>query len=126
MAGDSIQWPGPHSFISNDSVADAIDFCSHPSYLNLHSLTSNYGLGPSPVEFWPLFSMCKTALFSDLVVTPLEQYDASIAPPDPSWKVKTIDKMLWRGSTTGSRYDRGTLWRPSQRTRLNYCMYRFG
>ena len=32
--------------------------------------------------------------------------------------------MLWRGSTTGSRHDRQTLWRPSQRSRLNLRPYR--
>lgn len=119
MSGDTLQTPSTRSFISSN-ISKALDFCNHPSYLNLHSLTSNYGLGPAPVDFWPVFSMCKTSLFSDIVVTPLEQYDPSNRPQDPMWEDKTQDRMLWRGSTTGSRYDRFTLWRPSQRTRLNH------
>ena len=57
-------------------------------------------------------------IFSDLLITPLEQWDADVGV-DPDWDLKTKNKLLWRGGTTGSRYDRATLWRPSQRSRLN-------
>lgn len=57
-------------------------------------------------------------MYSDILITPIEQYDADPGE-DPLWANKRKNKMLWRGSTTGSRYDRATLWRPSQRSRLN-------
>jgi hypothetical protein len=57
-------------------------------------------------------------MYSDILITPLEQYDAQPGY-DPLWTAKRHNKLLWRGSTTGSRYDRATLWRPSQRSRLN-------
>lgn len=101
----------PRSFIS--SAYEAIDLCNHPEYLQLHSLTGNYGIGPTPVPFWPLFSHSKMQLYSDLLITPLEQYEQDVGP-DVVWEQKEEDKLLWRGSSTGSRYDRRTLWKLSQ------------
>lgn len=105
------QPPLPRSFIHDHSLG--MNICLHPEYLNLHSLTGNYGLGPTPVPFWPLFSHSKMQLYSDMLLTPMEQYEHQVGL-DPDWKEKKFDKMLWRGSTTGSRYDRRTLWRLSQ------------
>lgn len=95
----------------------ATDFCLHPANLPLHSLTNNYGIGPRAVNIHPLFSHCKTSLYADIVVTPLEQYDASVGQ-DVEWANKRHNKILWRGSVTGSRYDRGIVWRSTQRVRL--------
>lgn len=104
------------SFIANH--LQAMDVCRHPENLNLHGFTTGYGLGPRGVALYPLFSHSKMpSLFSDLLITPLEQY-GWFSTRDPDWSDKKHNKMLWRGSTTGSRYDRGILWRPSQRTRL--------
>lgn len=108
--------PSVRSFIQDHPRA--MDICHHPEYLNLHSLTSNYNLGPAPVDLWPLFSMCKTQMYSDILITPLEQWEDH-SGTDFDWERKSQNKLFWRGSTTGSRYDRSTLWRPSQRTRLN-------
>lgn len=93
------------------------DFCKHPANLPLHSLTNNYGIGPRAVNIHPLFSHCKTSLYADIVITPLEQYGAD-GGRDVDWLDKKHNKILWRGSVTGSRYDRGTVWRSTQRVRL--------
>ena len=63
-------------------------------------------------------------LYSDLLITPLEQYE-SLVGPDPDWSEKSMGKLLWRGSTTGSRYDRRTLWKLSQASppSLSCCMF---
>ena len=78
-------------------------------------------LGPRAVNLWPLFSHSKMPLFSDILITPLEQYYYEVGH-DVEWKEKPLHRLLWRGSTTGSRYNRETLWRPSQRSRLNLRM----
>ena len=52
-----------------------------------------------------------------MVVTPLEQYGAD-GGIDVPWHQKAHNKVLWRGSVTGSRYDRGIAWRSTQRVRL--------
>lgn len=106
--------PAP-SFI--EQHYDASDFCRHPVNVPLHSLTGNYGVGPRAVNLYPVFSHSKMTLYADILVTPLEQYEALVGP-DPDWANKTENKILWRGSTTGSRYDRGIVWRSTQRVRL--------
>lgn len=106
--------PSP-SFISKHY--EASDFCAHPLNVPLHSLTGNYGVGPRAVNLLPLFSHSKMTLYADILVTPLEQYEALVGL-DPDWENKTQNKILWRGSTTGSRYDRGIVWRSTQRVRL--------
>lgn len=80
-------------------------------------MTGNYGVGPRAVNLSPVFSHCKLSLYSDIAITPLEQFDDDVGP-DPEWSMKTDNMVLWRGSTTGSRYDRGIIWRAAQRIRL--------
>lgn len=65
----------------------------------------------------PLFSQSKMTLYADILVTPLEQWGQDIGKDIP-WDQKKHNTVLWRGSSTGSRYDRGTQWKSSQRVRL--------
>lgn len=104
------------SFVSD--LYNASDCCLHPENIRIHSLTGNFGVGPRATNIWPLFSHCKTSLFADIVVTPLEQFWAEVGK-DTEWEEKPDNMILWRGSTTGSRYNRNTVWRAAQRNRLN-------
>lgn len=70
-----------------------------------------------PLLLRPLFSFAKTTMHSDVLLTPLEQY-WDHEPWDPEWDKKAHAKAVWRGSTTGVWFDRGTWWRSSQRVRL--------
>ena len=65
----------------------------------------------------PLFTSATSPFHSDLLVTPLEQFDFA-AGPDVRWANKTIDKLYWRGSTTGIAFNANSQWRQSQRPRL--------
>ena len=103
------------SFVSKQY--ESLDFCRHPENIPLHSLTGNYGVGPRAVNLWPIFSQSKLSLYADITVTPLEQWGDPVAA-DPEWTSKTRNKILWRGSSTGSRYDRSVIWRSAQRVRL--------
>ncbi|GAA5940397.1 hypothetical protein JCM3775_005079 [Rhodotorula graminis] len=99
-------------------VADhlqTMDLCANPEWQYLHGFTSWPGMRPLLLR--PLFSFAKTTMHSDVLLTPLEQY-WDHEPWDPEWDQKAHAKAVWRGSTTGVWFDRGTWWRSSQRVRL--------
>ncbi|BGP40375.1 hypothetical protein JCM10449v2_004337 [Rhodotorula kratochvilovae] len=95
-----------------------MNMCENPEWQYLHGkscFTSWPGMRPERLR--PLFSFAKTTMHSDMLLTPLEQY-WDHEPWDPEWEKKTVNKAVWRGSTTGVWFDRGTWWRSSQRVRL--------
>lgn len=59
-------------------------------------------------------------MHSDVLVTPLEQYDDDYLVYDPPFEYKTQNKLMWRGSTTGTEFRTGYNWKESQRARLHY------
>jgi len=46
----------------------------------------------------PLFTFAKTRLHSDILSTPLEQYEEHYIGYDPPWEGKSQNKLLWRGT----------------------------
>lgn len=92
-----------------------MDMCENPEWQYLHGFTAWPGMPPKLLQ--PLFSFAKTSLYSDILMTPLEQY-WDLEPWDPEWDKKLFNKAVWRGSTTGVWFDRTTWWRSSQRVRL--------
>jgi len=113
LAGWSLSKPSTHSFISD--VEESSDPCKHPN------LASQHGFflwnGPHMGLLYPLLTWAKTALHSDILVTPLEQYHMPVGP-DPEWDDKRHNKLLWRGSNTGAAFNRESRWQSSQRCRL--------
>ncbi|GAA6014641.1 hypothetical protein JCM11491_000179 [Sporobolomyces phaffii] len=103
---------GP-SFVQDH--VQTMNLCENPEWQYLHGFTSWPGMRPQILR--PLFSFAKTSLHSDILLTPLEQY-WDREPYDPTWEEKPYNKAVWRGSTTGVWFDRGTWWRSSQRVRL--------
>lgn len=95
-----------------------MDICQHPEIMNLHGFTSVSGTNPGPLV--PLFTFAKTNVHSDVLVTPLEQYSDSYIGYDPDWEKKTINKLMWRGSTTGIDFYVQNDWKNSQRARLHF------
>ena len=91
------------------------DVCNHPNIGSQHGFF--LWTGPGPELLYPLFTWAKTAMHSDILVTPLEQYYTKVGP-DPAWEDKRHNKLLWRGSNTGAAYHRESRWRSSQRARL--------
>ncbi|BGP24738.1 glycosyltransferase family 90 protein [Rhodotorula toruloides] len=92
-----------------------MNMCENPEWQYLHGFTSWPGMRPQTLR--PLFSFAKMSVHSDLLLTPLEQY-WDIEPWDPKWEDKPNNKAVWRGTTTGVWFDRGTWWRSSQRVRM--------
>ncbi|KAM0745918.1 hypothetical protein T439DRAFT_330273 [Meredithblackwellia eburnea MCA 4105] len=101
------------SFIE-DHLA-SMDFCRHPERQGLHGYTA--WEGPRPNILFPVFSFTSTSVSSDFLATPIDQYDVEQGE-DPVWENKTMNKAIWRGSTTGARLDIPNMRKWSQRPRL--------
>jgi hypothetical protein len=64
----------------------------------------------------PTFSLSKTALHTDVLGVPMEQWMENL--PTIPWERRTQDKLLWRGSNTGAYYSDEIDWRKTHRVRL--------
>ncbi|GAA5910466.1 hypothetical protein JCM8208_004485 [Rhodotorula glutinis] len=109
-SGDSVR-----SFVWNH--AKTTDLCLHPEARKLHGHTMQQGVPLGPIV--PLFAFAKTKLHSDILTTPIEQWEAHYVGYEPPWSGKSMNKLLWRGSTTGVEFNRHTPWRKSQRARIH-------
>jgi hypothetical protein len=107
---------GGRSFVHD--VSKAVDICSHPEFKKQHGYTDTSSLGITPLV--PLFTWAKTNMQSDILVTPLEQYDDDYLVYDPPFEYKLKNKLLWRGSTTGTEFRKDFNWEQSQRARLHF------
>ncbi|BEI86445.1 hypothetical protein CcaverHIS002_0607320 [Cutaneotrichosporon cavernicola] len=100
----------------------ASDICANPYLAPLHGLTiephepDSY---PRPhTQVLPLFSLAKTSLNSDILITPLDQF--ARPKKDWAWENKRDPRLYWRGSPTGiSMMHKGVPWRDSHRWRLH-------
>ncbi|GAA6001303.1 hypothetical protein JCM10207_006599 [Rhodosporidiobolus poonsookiae] len=99
------------------SHAKVADLCQHPEVRKLHGHTMQQGVPLGPLV--PLFTFAKMKLHSDILATPIEQWEAHYVGYEPAWEGKSQNKLLWRGSTTGVEFNRHTPWRKSQRARLH-------
>jgi hypothetical protein len=88
--------------------------CDHPEIVPLHG--SLLEKDPAASELSPLFVLSKTTLHSDILGVPVEQLVRGMR--DVPWEEKYEDRLLWKGSNTGTYYWKGTSWRDTQRTRL--------
>ncbi|KAH9809072.1 family 90 glycosyltransferase [Melampsora americana] len=107
------------SFIYDHSAA--MDICQHPESKPLHGFTT--APGTENIELVPLFTFAKTTTQNDVLVTPLEQFSDTYIGDDPNWKQKKLNKLLWRGSTTGAEFMKGIDWKSSQRSRLHFISH---
>lgn len=106
----------PRSYIYDHRLA--MDICRHPNNMKLHGFTSSAGTDAGSLV--PLFTFAKTNIHSDILVPPLEQYSETYDGFDPPFSEKGINKLLWRGSTTGAEFSKGVDWKSSQRSRLHF------
>ncbi|WVW84823.1 hypothetical protein I302_106858 [Kwoniella bestiolae CBS 10118] len=103
---------------------EAGDPCQNPYLIPLHGLTlepHGHDSLPKPhTQLLPLFSLAKTSINSDILVTPLDQFHDNPGK-DPVWEEKDSSKLVWRGSPTGiSMMNRTLPWRQSHRIRLHH------
>jgi hypothetical protein len=106
----------------------SMSFCQNPPLMKYHgAFTWPQRRGH---KMRPMFQMSKLAQNNDFLLTPLEAYrnasskDGQAQTSD--WEDKTINKLFWRGSTTGDSYTQamssrpGYDWRQSHRPRLHF------
>ncbi|BGP48317.1 hypothetical protein JCM10450v2_004189 [Rhodotorula kratochvilovae] len=103
------------SFLSVEH-SQAMDVCEHPEIRELNGFTA--WSGPRPYLLYPLFSFAKTSVHADLLLPAISSDYFTEVGRDPVWEQKKVNKVLWRGETTGSYHSKGSGWRQTQRARL--------
>jgi len=112
----------PETTFVHDPLA-TYDFCSNPSLLSSHGSLSFDFARDSVLR--PFFQWSKNTRNPEFLATPLEAYEnatsASAKAKYTPWEEKTINKLFWRGSSTGDSYSRRKNydWRESHRPRLH-------
>lgn len=92
-----------------------MDVCTHPEAQGLHGFTA--WTGPRPGLLFPMFSFSGTQVNADLTLPALEQFDYPVGDLSTPW-TEMKDKVVWRGSTTGSDLTNPHMQTHSQRPRL--------
>ena len=99
------------------------DFCGTPELLKLHgSLSFDFA---RETMLRPIFQLSKFTGNPEFLTTPLQAYEnhTSSAASEKTlpWEAKTINKLFWRGSSTGDSYSHANNrdWRRSHRPRLH-------
>ncbi|GAA5983978.1 hypothetical protein JCM10908_005999 [Rhodotorula pacifica] len=105
--------PKQRSFIRDHPKA--MDMCYHPENQLLHGFSA--WSGPRPGILYPLFVSTSSSLHSDLLISPVDQWD-STPHTDPKWEDKEHNKVIWRGTTTGADLIIDHMRKWSQRPRL--------
>ncbi|WVQ80599.1 hypothetical protein IAT38_002704 [Cryptococcus sp. DSM 104549] len=108
-------------------IADPLrtyDYCENPELLDLHGSLSFDFVRETVLR--PIFQLSKFVRNPEFLTTPLEAYEnftsAAAQKKHAPWAEKTIDKLFWRGSSTGDSYSKRSnsdyTWRQSHRPRL--------
>ncbi|KAI9604834.1 hypothetical protein H4Q26_002804 [Puccinia striiformis f. sp. tritici PST-130] len=100
------------TFLSPHDLEDIKDH--HGLYVQLNGFLSS--TQPKVHQFFPLFGFTKLNGFAELPLSPPSQFNQEMGT-DLSWEEK-LNKLFWRGSTTGTFFSAINNWRMSQRTRL--------
>ena len=119
---NSAEAPPETSFVYD--CRPGYDFCVTPRNLRLHgSLSFNFARENT---LTPVFQLSKFSRCPNILTTPLQAYENVTTLEDMGdylpWGQKTIDKLFWRGSTTGDSYTKskkGLSWKDSHRPRMH-------
>lgn len=103
--------------------APGYDFCYTPENLRLHGALSFDFTRETILR--PIFQLSKFARNPEFLTTPLQAYEnvtsEAARKKTMKWEDKTVDKLFWRGSSTGDSYakKKNGDWRRSHRPRLH-------
>ncbi|KAL3478726.1 hypothetical protein BJX99DRAFT_245299 [Aspergillus californicus] len=108
---------GDLGFVKNTTAFS--DVCSAPSLRHTYGFFDRPNVFAVVHDLFPVFSQSKVSTFQDILY-PSPWYWAKKVPyikeKDVSWEAK-IDKLYWRGSTTGG-FSKGGGWRRHHRQRM--------
>lgn len=99
------------------------DFCYNPELLDTHGAFSFDFTRETVLR--PIFQLSKNGRCPEFLTTPLEAYENATSKEALQkylpWKEKTINKLFWRGSSTGDSYSKRKNydWHRSHRPRLH-------
>ncbi|ODO05163.1 hypothetical protein L198_01851 [Cryptococcus wingfieldii CBS 7118] len=102
---------------------EAGDLCQNPYVIPIHGLTiepHEPSSHPRPhTQLLPLFSLAKTSINSDILITPLDQFNHETGK-DLEFRDKPSSRLAWRGSPTGISWMNAQVdWRNAHRIRLH-------
>lgn len=107
-------------------VRPIFDFCQNPIIQKQHG-TMSFDFARESV-LRPIFVLSKFSRNNEFLFPPLEAYENSTSAAGRKhylpWNEKTINKLFWRGSSTGDSYSKRKIdpeynWRNSHRPRLH-------
>lgn len=107
-------------------VRPGFDWCQNPETQKLHG-TMSFDF-PRDTVMRPIFVLSKHMRNNEFLFPPMEAYenatDAQALKKYKPWSQKTINKIFWRGTSTGDSYskrksDPGYDWRRQHRPRLH-------
>ncbi|KAJ9107286.1 hypothetical protein QFC21_000733 [Naganishia friedmannii] len=120
---ESLPEPASPAFVKD--VRPGFDWCENPEIKKMHG-TMSYDFARQTV-LRPIFVLSKFMANNEFLFPPMEAYEnatdlAAIKKFKP-WSEKTINKLFWRGTSTGDSYskrkgDPTYNWRSQHRTRL--------
>ncbi|ODN95887.1 hypothetical protein L198_04506 [Cryptococcus wingfieldii CBS 7118] len=120
--GREIERPNKETSFIHDPLL-TYDFCYNTDLLDDHGALSWDFVRDTTLR--PIFQLSKNARNPEFLTTPLEAYENFTDPIAQKkyspWEEKTINKLFWRGSSTGDSYSKrpdGHTWRQSHRPRL--------
>jgi hypothetical protein len=101
----------------------AFDWCQNPITQQLHG-TMSFDF-PRETVLRPIFVLSKFSRNNEFLFPPMEAYENATSTAARKkylpWESKTINKVFWRGSSTGDSYSvrKNYDWRRSHRPRLH-------
>ncbi|KAF7313801.1 hypothetical protein HMN09_00537400 [Mycena chlorophos] len=119
--GEGFEPPPPtteKTFIFDHNLA--MNPCLHPRHFWYNSLLLNHNRGPTPQhQLLPEFAQCSTHMHHNIrIPTPYGWIDDIPRNDDPPWDEKPDERVLWRGSNTGTHHTAKSRWRTAQRPHL--------
>ncbi|KAG7529747.1 hypothetical protein FFLO_05436 [Filobasidium floriforme] len=95
-------------------------FCENPWLKRIHGAMHLDYFGRSPSELRPLVVLSKYSNNAEILAVPLQAFQnlSTIESEFYPWEEKDIDKVFWRGSSTGG-FNHQRPWQDSHRMRLH-------
>lgn len=126
---DPLPEPATPAFVQD--VRPQMDWCENPHVQKLHG-TMSFDF-PRETIMRPIFVLSKHQRNNEFLFPPMEAYENATSKEALSkylpWESKTVNKLLWRGTSTGDSYskrksDPNYDWRKQHRPRLHLMAQR--
>ncbi|KAF9004568.1 glycosyl transferase family 90-domain-containing protein [Cyathus striatus] len=96
----------------------SMDPCTHPQLFHQHGQFLSHNSGPTPQETMvPEFTQCSTTIHHNIRIPTSYGWVEDIFPrsEDPEWDDRIEERLMWRGTSTGTWRKVDTYWKHQQR-----------